>query len=67
MGDGAEVLRGLVAGHADAGVLDDEDPGVLACGERDRGLQICVAQVGLDQGLETRLVQGVRGVGDELA
>ena len=67
VGDGAEVLLELVGGHADAVVRDSEGAGVLVVGERDGEVLLVDFGGGVGQALEVELVDGVGGVGDELA
>ena len=64
-GDGPEVGGDLLAGHADA-VVSYRDRARVAI-ERDVDLQIAVALVEtvVGQGLETELVRGVGGIGDQ--
>jgi hypothetical protein len=67
VGDGAEVQGHLIAGHADAVVLDDQDAGLLIGVDLDHGLGVAVAQAAVDQALEAGLVERVGGVREQLA
>ncbi|KAF5034277.1 hypothetical protein DSECCO2_597900 [anaerobic digester metagenome] len=66
-GDGAEVVHEFFAGHAAAGVGDDELAGVLVCGDADFERRVGVGDGGAPAGFEAQLVQGVGGVGHQLA
>ena len=68
-GDGADVRDHLLAGHADAGVGDLDELLVLVDRQLDRGLLGVdgVAQLGPGEGEEAQGVDGVGGVGDQLA
>ena len=65
LGDGTQVGDDVFAAHADAVVLEGHGTGVLV--EAQANLQVGVAfeQLWLGQGLETQLVGGVGGVGDQ--
>jgi hypothetical protein len=67
LGDGAEVLGGLVAGHADA-VVAHRDGGRLGVEFEFNGeFAIVLVQTVIGQRGEAQLVGGVGGVGDQLA
>jgi hypothetical protein len=66
VGDGAEVLRDLVAGHPDAGVRNRQGPGLLVGGDQDLGRELAPTEVLLDQRLEASLVERVGGVRNQL-
>ncbi|KUG28721.1 hypothetical protein ASZ90_001417 [hydrocarbon metagenome] len=66
-GDGADVLDEFVPGHAQARVGDGQDARVLVGGDADLKRQFGVGHGRAATGLEAQLVQGVGGVGHELA
>ena len=67
VGDGAEVLLELLCRHADAVVGDRDGSGVLVKGHVDG--EVCLVHLhgAVREALEVELVDGVRGVGDQLA
>ncbi len=67
VGDGADVLHQLLAGHAHAVVLDHQRVVLLVDGDGDLQLLVPALEVGHGQELELHLVQGVGGVGHQLA
>ena len=67
VGDGADILHEFLAGHADAGVGDGQGPGVLVGGYADFQGRVRVGQGGAAGLQEAQLVQGVGGVGHQLA
>ena len=67
VGNGAQVLHHFLLGHADAGVGDGQGLGLLIGGEGDGGLQLRVGNGRAGELLEAQFLQGIRGVGDELA
>ncbi len=67
MGDGAEGLGRLVAGHADAVVAHREGAGLLVGDQLDLPVLAPFGQRRVGEGLVARLVDGVGGVGDQLA
>nr|WP_293274031.1 hypothetical protein [Nannocystis sp.] len=67
VGDGAEVKGDLVAGHADAVILDDEDAALLIGVDLDGWFGVAVAEAAVDQALEAGLVERVGGVREQLA
>ena len=64
MRDGAEVFDQLLAIHADAVVGDGQRAGLVVGGDADLAL---AGELGVRQGQETPLVEGVGGIGDQLA
>ena len=66
VGDGAQVLLQLRFGHADAVVLHGEDAVFLVAGDQDAEIALVHAHGGVGQALIIQLVDGVRGVGDQL-
>ena len=66
MGDGAEVLFQLLAGHPDAVVRNGQQAVVLVEGEQDAEILPVHPHRGIGQALEIELVDGVGGVGDQL-
>ena len=66
VGDGAQVLFQLSLGHADAVVLHGEDAVFLVAGDQDAEIALVHAHGGVGQALIIQLVDGVRGVGDQL-
>ncbi len=67
VGDGAQVLDHFVAGHAEAGVADGQVCALVVRGEPDGQFGFRVEHVAIGQHLELQAVQGVGGVGDQLA
>ena len=66
VGDGAQILFQLRFGHADAVVLHGEDAVFLVAGDQDAEIALVHAHGGVGQALIIQLVDGVRGVGDQL-
>ena len=66
VGDGAQVLFQLRFGHADAVILHGEDAVFLVAGDQDAEIALVHAHGGVGQALIIQLVDGVRGVGDQL-
>ena len=66
VGDGAQVLFQLRFGHADAVVLHRQDAVFLVAGDQDAEIALVHAHGGVGQALIIQLVDGVRGVGDQL-
>ena len=67
MGDGAEVVGRLLAGHPDAGVFDDQATALFVGGDLDVRLKLLALQLLVDQRLKASFVQRVGGVADQLA
>ena len=65
LGDGPDILHDLIIGHADAVIGDLQGPLLLVRGDLDLQFRIVAQQFRFRLGLETELVDGVRGVGDE--
>ncbi len=66
-GDGADVLHDLVFGHAHAGVGDGQGSSFLVRGDADLQGQLRVGDLGAAACLEADFLQGVGGVGGQLA
>ena len=67
LGDGAEVVDGLLRAHADAVVGDGQRLGVFVEGDLDFELRVAFVQATVVDGFKTQLVAGVRGIGDQFA
>jgi len=67
VGDGADVLHQLVAGHAHAVVLDHQTAVLFVDGDGDLQFLVLALKIRHGQELELHLVQGVGGIGDQLA
>ena len=67
VGDGTEVLVELLLGHANAVVAYRNAAGLLIKGQPDSKLGLVDTEVRVLDCLEAQLVEGIRGVGDELA
>ena len=67
LGNGAEVVDGLLGAHPDAVVGDGQRPGVLVETELDLQIGVAFVQAAVVDGLEAQLVAGVRRIGDQLA
>ena len=67
VGDGAEVLLHLLAGHADAVIGDGQGTGVLVGGQGNGEIAAAQADGFIRQRLIGQLIDRVGGVGDQLA
>ena len=65
LGDGPQVLHDLLARHAYAVVGDGQGMGLSVADDANFGGE--VRQLGVEEGLDTPLVQGIRRVRDQLA
>ena len=67
MGDGAEVPLQLVGRHADAVVGDGDGARILVKGHVDGKVSLIDLHGAVRQALEIELVDGIRGIGHQLA
>ena len=67
LGDGAEVVDEVSLRHADAGILDGQSVVHLVRNYADAQLQLRVELGLVLETLIADLVEGIRGVGDQLA
>mmetsp|Transcript_21992 Transcript_21992/g.50756 ORF Transcript_21992/g.50756 Transcript_21992/m.50756 type:complete len:313 (+) Transcript_21992:1581-2519(+) len=65
-GDGPKVLHQVVMSHTDSSVADCDGLGVGIVFDTNFQFILVLHQIGLCQGREAHLVEGIRSVGDEL-
>ncbi len=67
LGDGTQVFHDLVAGHADARVLDGQGAGFFVGVDADSQFRVGIEHVAVGQHLEADAVKGVRSVREQFA
>ena len=67
LGNGADVVDNLLAGHAAPVVGDGNRPRVFVVGHVDREIVIVLVEVRLGEGFEAQPIDGIRRIGNQLA
>ena len=67
LGDGANILDDFFFGHADAVIRDGKGLGLFIGSEADHKLAVPFQQIAVGERSEAQLVDGIAGVGDQLA
>jgi hypothetical protein len=67
LGDGSQVGDELLLGHADTGIAEGEGVVVLVGDDVDLEALLVADNVGVGEGSVPDLIEGIRGIGDELS